>query len=442
MEKQVPRPALAWILLFLVLLAVPAQPARAHEPVRFEDIEAAAHFPEEILFSVVVESEYDIVALELSYRVAGSPYTSSRPTSFTPGPRVQATYRLDAQAEFHPPGSEFHYYWTATDAAGNVADSPERVLTYHDDRFDWRELSSTRLAVYWYEGGPSFGQTILDAATRALDRLEEDAGVTAQRQVRIYLYANEADFRAALGPNAREWIGGQTWPALALIVAWIPPEELAWESGRMIPHEISHVVLHQATTNPYGGPPTWLDEGLAVHNQEIPDAEYPLLVEEAAREGRLIPLAALSASFPSDRDLAVLSYAESSSIVEFILDRHGPEGMAALVEAFAGGETADGGVRQALGISLSELEAAWRQTLPAAERTPIPGATAVPVGRAARTEPVPLLVALLVGGGCFFFIAIAAIVSAAVLLARGRRPPHSDEPPPPAGWGSQGSGGP
>jgi hypothetical protein len=433
-EKKVSRISRAFLLLLLLFLLSPL-PAGPQEAVRFAGIHVIEHFPDEILFSVVAEGERDIVRLELSYRIAGSPYTRSRRPDFTPATRVETTFRLDAQAEFYAPGSEFHYYWTATDAADNVVDSPEQVFTYQDDRFDWHEVSTERVAVYWYEGGTSFGQAILDAASRALERLEKDAGVTAQRQIRIYLYANQDDFRAALGPNAREWIGGQVWPHLALVVACIAPEELQFESGRTIPHEISHVVLYQATHNPYAGPPTWLDEGLAVHNQEVPDEEYPLLVEEAAREGRLIPLRALSAPFPSDPDLAVLSYAESNSIVEFILDRYGPEGLSALVKVFATGETAEGGVQQALGISLEDLEAEWRKALPATERTPVPGSTQQPLGQQTRAEPVPFLVGLLASGACFFFIAIAAIVSATVLLVRRRHPPRPEEPPPPGGWG-------
>lgn len=429
--------------LALVLIAILVLPpmAMAQGQVHFERIAQSYRFPEEIVFSVEVSGDADIVGLELSFRATDSPYTQSRWPTFTPGRQVKTSYRLDTQVNFYPPGTEFRYYWTATDAQGRVFESPEQAFLYDDNRFSWNTVSTEDVAVYWYEGSRSFGQEVLDTAMRALERLEQDAGVEAHRQVRIYLYANRADFYGALGPNSPEWIGGQAHPAQALIVAWIEPDAASWEIGRMIPHELSHVVLYQATHNPYAGNPNWLEEGLAVHNQEVPDYEYPLLVEDAAREGQLIPLRALSASFPSDPDLAILSYAESYSIIEFILERYGPEGMAALVDVFAEGETDEEGVRRALGVSLDELEAQWRATLPAPAVTPAPDESpaAQPTRRPTRqrtalpTRPAgdqggpatPLVVGLLASGLlCMGVLAVGTIIVGVILLARrGRTPP-------------------
>jgi len=431
------------LLLAIILLSL-ALPVEAQEGIHFETVTATGHFPEEILFTVIAEGDSDIVNLELSYRVTGTPYTSSRWAESSPASRVQTTFRLDTQVEFYPPGAEFHYYWTATDVAGNVVESPEQVLRYEDNRFTWQEASTDRVAILWYEGDEDFGQAVLDVALRALSRLEEDAGVQAERQIRIYLYARSSDFRGALGPNSPEWIGGQALPHLGLIVAHITSSDLGYEVERIIPHELSHRVLYQATHNPYANNPNWLEEGIAVHNQEVADYDFPGLVEDAAREGRLIPLRALSASFPSDTDLALLSYAESSSIVEFILEEHGPEGLSALVDVFAEGETAEEGVRRALGITLDELEAQWRATLPAAERTPVPGTT--PQARPRQSQGqrdaqrnITTGIAILASAACAFLIAVGAVVAGVIIIVRRSRPkqpggdPQGGQPPIPPG---------
>ena len=70
-------------------------------------------------------------------------------------------------------------------------------------------------------------------------------------------------------------------PALHVIMAVLPPGNYD-EVGRVVPHEISHQVLHQATDNPFSRPPQWLNEGLAVYWQE----SWPrplLLVRAGAR---------------------------------------------------------------------------------------------------------------------------------------------------------------
>lgn len=367
------------LVLALLVLLLPSA-VRAQGPLQIEVAPPIGHFPDEISFPVTAESSAaDVVNLELSYWVTGSPYTSSRWSTFAPAQRVEASYRLDTQVEHYLPGTEFHYYWTAVDAAGNSAVSPEYSFVYVDDRFPWQELTVERISVYWYEGEPSFAQTVMDTAQQALDRLEQDAGVEAVQQIKIFLYAGHSDLMSALGPNSPEWIGGQALPAMSLIVANLSPDdEWTGEIGRMIPHELSHVVLYQATHNPYAGNPNWLEEGIAVHNQEVADADFPFYVEQAARDGTLIPLRALSASFPTDADLALLSYAESASVIEFILERYGEEGLSALVDIFAQGETAEAAVEQALGVTLEELDNAWRATLPQPERTPQPAATPIP----------------------------------------------------------------
>lgn len=408
------------LALLVVLLLGTLRPAAAQGAIGFGDISATADFPNEIVFRVTVESSADIVHLELSYRVTGDPYTKSRLPSFSAGRRVTTSYRLDTQVEFYSPGTEITYYWTATDAAGHVAESAAQTLLYEDNRFTWREARNDRVAVYWYEGPASFGQQVLDTAVRTLERLEQDAGVQTTRLIRIYLYTNERDFRGALGPNAAEWIGGQAITALGIIVANIDPDYES-EIGRMIPHEVSHIVLYQATHNPYAPNPSWLEEGIAVHNQEVADADYPYIVEEAARNGELIPLRALSADFPSDTDLAILSYAESSSIIEFILDRYGQEGLTRLVAVFAEGETAEAAVQRALGISLEELEAQWRATLPAAERTPVPGATARPQ-REQDTGSLERVLRIVASAmACTFLLAIGVVIAAVVIIVRRQR---------------------
>jgi hypothetical protein len=414
--------------LTVVLLLCPAA-AGAQEATQFPTIHATWTFPDEILFTVIVESQAsEIVDLELSYRVTGNPYTRSRWPAFTPGQRVEATFRLDAQIEHYLPGTEFRYYWTATDAAGHVAESPEQTFVYDDNRFTWQQSRTERVAVFWYAGDDAFGQKVLDTASRALERLEREAGVQAERLIRIYLYEDEEVFQAVLGPNSPEWIGGQALPSLSIIVAQLPPWSAEEEIGRMIPHELSHVVLYQATHNPYKANPNWLEEGIAVHNEEVLDTGLLLLVEETAREDALIPLGALSASFPSDPDMAILSYAESLSVVEFILARYGEEGLSALVDVFAEGETAEAGVQRALGISLEELEALWRETLPAPD----------PQRVASRKPATPsegdwLRIVLPVT------IALVAIISGTAVLIKRRRALQGselpEEPPTQHPWG-------
>ena len=62
----------------------------------------------------------------------------------------------------------------------------------------------------------------------------------------------------------------------------------------------------------------------------------------------------------------MLSYAQSGSVVEFILEdaRYGPSKLARTVAAFKEGVTYDEALRSGLGVSVDELDEQWRQALP------------------------------------------------------------------------------
>lgn len=312
------------------------------------------------------------------------------PTSIDPGQQVQAQHILDTQVYNMPPGIDLTYRWMIRDAAGNELETPPQALVYHDDRFPWQELTERGVTLYWYEGDAAFGNDLMQTATRTLDRLQQEIGAAVADPIKVYVYANIRDMRSVLPPNEVEWVGGFAQPGLGLVVVTIEPGNMV-EAQRLIPHELSHQVLHQAVDNPYGGLPLWFDEGLAVYNQETPNRDFPLMVEAAARTDQLIPLEALAASFPADPERARLSYAQSYSMVAYIIDTYGTDKLQALVAAFRNATAVEEAIPQVLGLSIDELDAAWRTTLPPAQITAplVPGPSVAPPDRFTDTPGIP-----------------------------------------------------
>jgi hypothetical protein len=165
-----------------------------------------------------------------------------------------------------------------------------------------------------------------------------------------------------LPPNSEPWIAGSAYPGLHLIMAILPAGDLN-EVKRVVPHEISHQVLGQATADPFNYPPKWLDEGLAVYSQESGREKFYRRALELAADGEVPPLATLNGEFPYDPDAALAAYAYSLSAVIYILDTYGDEGMARLIAAFPEGITYDDTILQALGVSFDELDRQWREDL-------------------------------------------------------------------------------
>lgn len=356
-------------LALLLVLGI-ASPGHAQDSDAITVIQSDVQpeFPDSITFSLIAESSAArITEVQLLYGASRSQSLTVVNAIFTPGQQIEATHQLDTQVFHVPVGVELTYRWIIQDSDGNEIETPRQTFDYLDDRFVWDERTSQGVSVYWYRGGNEFGDELIETTERALENLQRDIGATVVDPVSIYIYADTTDMRAALQSNEVEWVGGQAQPGLGLIIGAISPGDTS-EVRRIIPHELSHQVLHQATENPYGGVPLWFEEGLAVYNQETHLDYHEFLLDEAARTGDLIPLEALAASFPTDPDRASLSYAQSHSVVRYIIDTYGADGMKGLVNAWKSAIPIDEAVTEALGLTVDELDAAWRQTLPKPER--------------------------------------------------------------------------
>lgn len=359
------RPVRFVLLLAVLLVSIVAPlPVAAQTDVTFSDFRAEADFGVSMRFEVVIESPVEIAEVELYWHAVGDPELTAEYPSFTPGNRVALQHDVNLTFQYLPPGLDIIYFWRAIDVEGNTTDSDEQLLFYMDDGPDWESLSNGLVTLWWYSGNDDFAEDIVGTANRTIEALAERFDVTADEPIRMVIYGNNGDFMDALPPNSADWIGGQAHPSLNLIVAMIAPGGgVEREIRRMIPHEVSHLILHQATENPWNSPPQWLDEGLSVYNQETPDRDLPDILDDAVEDGELIPVRALGSSFPVDPEQAYLSYAESHSIVTYIIEELGEDEMAELIAIFRDEVSYDTAVEDALGLTVEELDEDWKTWL-------------------------------------------------------------------------------
>jgi hypothetical protein len=354
-------------VLFLILFSIPLSLALAQGGITVVGDEYETVFGETITFRVAAESESEITDIRLYYQVDGFPATSRAYPEFEPGQTVEAEHEWDLVLNYTPPGSEIAYWWKIEDAASNELKTEAVSFTYEDERYDWRELSSDRIILYWYKGDDDFGQALLDRGLEALNQLSRDTGVTVEKPVKIFIYGSHSDLLGALDQGAREWTGGRAFTDQGIVVIGVTPSNLEW-GKRATVHELTHVVVHRVTDTPLGGLPTWLDEGLAMYAEGDLEPYYVAELNEAIESNTLISVRSISSSFSADSDLASLSYAESYSLVEFILDQYGEEKMTQLIDIFAKGAYYDDALQEALGVDTDGLEDAWRAWLDAPPR--------------------------------------------------------------------------
>jgi hypothetical protein len=203
--------------------------------------------------------------------------------------------------------------------------------------------------------------------------------------------------------------------------------------SRVIPHELSHQILYQATANPFGAPPQWLDEGLAVYSQDAGRDRLYSYALQLASTGEVMPLRTLNGDFPYDRGGFTAGYAFSLSVVAYIIDTWGNEGITRLIDAFAEGVTPEDGVEQALGISFDELDRQWREDLTAkSEQLTATGSTrfgdgepAAPAGAPSFGQDVAIASGTLILGLAVLIAVVAGVIT--WLRRRGRFDPDDEE---------------
>lgn len=325
--------------------------------------EATAEFPNGITFALDAQTEDPVANVELMYRAPGLETLSVELPAFEAGTtELDIDHDIDLRSGEMPPGIDIFYHWRITEADGDVVETPEQTLSWFDDRYDWVPLEGPNVTVYAYDVDPTFHQEILDSAERTVTNLSESYGAELEQRVRVWAYTDKEHLYGALAPNSEPWIAGAAYPGLHVLMAVLPPGDIG-EVQRVVPHEVSHQVLHQATDNPFNTPPQWLDEGLATYWQEAGRDRFYSYALELAATGEVPPLRTLNGTFPYDRDGATAAYALSLTAVMYIVDTWGDEGMAKLLATFDEGISYEDAVQQGLGISFDELDRQWREDL-------------------------------------------------------------------------------
>jgi hypothetical protein len=358
------------LLATLAASSIPGAAVGAVGSVAVAASTATAHAPQNITFHLEASAQGgEIAAVWLLYHAVGTPAVKRVRVPAERGSRVTLDYTLDTQVPYVPSGVDVEYRWLFTLGDGSETRTAPATLLYMDDSIPWKKTTSGPVTLWWYNGDDSIGKNAADTAARTIDKLKGTYNVPGDQPVRILVYASARDLQAALPPNSATWLGAVSTPELSLIQLVIDPTTPGMTSSasaqisRVVPHEITRLILYQASKNPYNTLPTWLDEGLATTNQETPDLRLRPLLYDAVTNGTLIPLSALNSPFPLDADQALLSYAESESVVGYIFNAYRPGTMPALVAAFKDGLSYDQAVQQVLKVSIDQLDKDWKGSL-------------------------------------------------------------------------------
>jgi hypothetical protein len=252
----------------------------------------------------------------------------------------------------------------------------------------WTPLKGKHFIVYMEgtEAGAAgadflyFGQRVLKEAEKYYQRISSSIGHSSYQdpwlwdnRCAIFIYASKRSY--VKGARMPGWSNAAaSFENVPTIRAYLGADDFL---GTQLPHEITHLLLRQFVGVENGNVPRWVDEGVALWFEESGRArEMDAWVSLEAAQGKHISIACLTGlsdpSFsPASPDQALhesvsLFYAESFSVVNFLMERFGEARFVELLRQFKKGSDVETALRKAYGASfrdLASLEQEWLRSL-------------------------------------------------------------------------------
>lgn len=372
--------AAAFLLLAVAALAAGVRtPVEAQSPISVSASSVKITFPSAMVFNIEAKSASEIRDIRLRYRVDRMNYAqvvSESWPKFTPSTSVRTQWTWDMRKSSLPPASAVEYWWALSNAAGDRYEASKQTAKFDDTRYQWRNIVDRQLTLFWYDGAESFARSLMDGAQSGLLRLHQDTGARLDRPVKLFIYGSTKDLQGAM-IFPREWTGGVAYGEYGTILIGISTRQLEWGKRASV-HELGHMVVNQLTFSPYSTTlPVWLNEGLAMYAEGDLETYYKARLDAAVAANKTISLRSLSSPFSAIAAQAELSYAESQSVVEFLIKRYGKGRLVDLLTAFKVGTTPDEALGKLYGLNQDSLYQAWLASLTGAkgQTATVPGKT-------------------------------------------------------------------
>lgn len=350
----------AFVFLALLLVLAMANPARAQSGSVVSDVRVVSEFGRQVTFLARIQSPVGIQSASVSFREEDGIQQTQPLTLSLDG---TAAYTYDASAKALKPFARIVFWFNVTLADGTQVQSENYNFDYIDNRFDWQTREDGIMRAHWVNGDAAFGDAVLDVARRGLQSVSTLITVDLAEPINIWVYPSADDIQGALLLGGQSWVAGHASPELGVVmVSVVPGADQSIQLERQVPHELVHVLLYRRVGANYNRLPVWLREGMASMAELYYNTDLDLVLANAAETNSIIPFADLCSSFPPDTSNAQLAYAESRSFTQFIVDNYGTSGLTNLALAYADGLDCEQGARQALGLSLSQLEVRWRES--------------------------------------------------------------------------------
>lgn len=201
-------------------------------------------------------------------------------------------------------------------------------------------------------------RALLDAYPDARAKIETALGWEFSSRPGLLLLGNREAFRRMAG---NPLVTAFAVPKANLVVIHVSPATgNPYLLRETFIHELCHLLLHEHIDG--DSLPLWLDEGVC---QWVSGSLGEIAAGEALDTSGIdiarhpIPMTALENRFPDSGGPMLQAYAQSRSLIEYVVSLYGRDGLQRILQVLKEGHRVDQAIGQATGISYGELEQRW-----------------------------------------------------------------------------------
>ncbi len=321
-------------------------------------------FGKNILFIAELNPEFLINKINLVISSEEDQKNIEIPLEIIRSNKITFNYAAEIYGDFSP-FNTVEYYFVAELKDGNFIQSSTFDFIYLDNNFNWKYLETeSPFTVIWYEGDIAFAKDISETAGKSISHLQQYINFPPiEDPITIIVFPNSRELQDAITLNDHVWLAGQAIPRKGLVIISVTPGiDQQSEIDRQTPHELAHLSLYQASKDQYLSLPNWFNEGIASLAELERNGEYPIILQSAYNNGKLISFEELCEFLPQNSTQLAIAYAQSESFIMYLFNKYGKSGLNNLLMTYNGGKSCLEGVSLALGSSLPQLEEKWIQS--------------------------------------------------------------------------------
>ena len=185
-----------------------------------------------------------------------------------------------------------------------------------------KALTADNIHIYYPEKREQLAVITLNTIQNKRPQLQRVFGENS-RPIRVYICDSQSAFEQLAGHHLPYWTAAVTIFPKQIIVLKTPglTNTTLRQYRETVEHEFIH--LYQGLFVPLNITPAWFNEGWADYISRPYDIQSRIILSRAIIKNRVIPLSKLADFLTYNHVQAELAYAESSSLIEFLLVVYG-----------------------------------------------------------------------------------------------------------------------